>query len=80
MSPTDDVCPITKQLCFWTRYNQPPCSKTPNIHDAANCINALSAILSDREKKIGALDELVEKLKEELGSDGAGPTKGDEDH
>ena len=69
MSLTDDTCPITKQLCFWARYNRPPCSNNPNIHDAANCINALTAILGDREKEIGALDELVEKLKDKTTSD-----------
>ena len=78
MSLTDENCPITKQLCFWARYNHPPCSNSPNIHDAANCIIALTAILGDREKEIGALDELVEKLQDKLAPDaGRSATAGD---
>ena len=63
---TSQLCRLTGRKCYQTYYGAEPCSKSPTLNDARNCLIALGEKNRELEDELGQADKWIESLSTEI--------------
>ena len=66
MTHEDELCSLTGRRCPHLRRFNGRCSDAPSADDAAKCIALSAEEIHDLRNELGAMDEWVDTLREQL--------------
>ena len=62
----NDTCRLTGRRCYQAYYGSDPCSKSPTLNDARNCLIALGEKNRELEDELTQADKWIESLSSEI--------------